>query len=294
MITTTGLISTSFGRQYIVSTATKTYQTVSKGKSTEFVVGDKVEINILNDEQAQIIKLYPRHNLIYRSDQNRSKMIASNIEQLLIVIAAKPTFNINFLNSCLVAAEAEQIKPIIVLNKADLIESDEFITKITDLYGSQLNYQIEIHSVNNPNHNLINLIKHKRSLFIGQSGVGKSTITNWLFPNANARIGDIAKYERSGKHTTTNATLYLLDETTQLIDCPGLQEFGLFHLNIDQVAEYFPDMLQNLGSCKFNNCIHLNEPQCKILELVNNAQIDSSRYAFYSHLCNRLKTKKSY
>lgn len=295
MTTATGLITTSFGRQYIVSTHDgNTYQTVSKGKNTEFVVGDKVDINVINAEQAQITHLYPRNNLIYRSDQNRSKMIASNIKQLMIVIAVKPTFNINFLNSCLIAAEAENIQPIIILNKSDLPESNEFITKIVDLYHDKLGYQIEIHSSNKHNENLTQLVQNSRSLLIGQSGVGKSTITNWLFPNANARIGDIAKYENSGKHTTTNATLYILDEQTELIDCPGLQEFGLFHIDITTLAEYFPEMREYLGQCKFNNCIHLSEPQCKIVELVNDGKIEQSRYIFYKNLCSRLKTKKSY
>ncbi|RTK95689.1 MAG: ribosome small subunit-dependent GTPase A [Neisseriaceae bacterium] len=295
MTTTTGLITTSFGRQYIVSTNNgNTYQTVSKGKNTEFVVGDKVDINVINSEQAQITHLYPRNNLIYRSDQNRSKMIASNINQLMIVIAIKPTFNINFLNSCLVAADAENIQPIIILNKSDLPESSEFINKIVDLYHDKLGYQIEIHSSNKHNENLTQLIQNSRSLLIGQSGVGKSTITNWLFPNANARIGDIAKYENSGKHTTTNATLYILDEQTELIDCPGLQEFGLFHIDITVLAEYFPEMREHLGQCKFNNCVHLSEPQCKIVELVNEGKIEQSRYIFYKNLCSRLKTKKSY
>ncbi len=292
---TSGLITTSFGRQYIVTTPNSySYQTVSKGKSTEFVVGDKVDINILNDEQAQITKLHPRQNLIYRSDQNRSKMIASNIDQLLIIIAVKPTFNINFLNSCLVAAESENIPITIILNKADLAESIDFINQVKLLYQQQLHYNIEIHSSTEPNLTICELIKNKRTLLIGQSGVGKSTITNWLAPEAKARVGEIAKYERSGKHTTTNATLYILDEHTQLIDCPGLQEFGLFHLDINRVAEYFPEMHSHLGLCKFNNCVHLDEPQCKITELVKNNNIDQSRYIFYKNLCNRLKTKKSY
>lgn len=294
MQTTRGLIISSFGRQYIAEANNQHYQTVSKGKKTEYVVGDEVELQIINAQQAQIMDLVTRKNLIYRSDQNRSKMIASNLDQIIIVVAVKPNFNVNFLNSCLLAAESANITPLIIINKTDLEETTEFAKNITALYKDTLGYNIMLQSAVNGCQELLPRLINHSSLLIGQSGVGKSTITNQICPDANARTGVIAKYENSGCHTTTNATLYHIDETSDLIDCPGLQEFGLFHLSITEVAEYFPEMRDYLGDCKFSNCLHLNEPNCAILNAVKQDEITPQRYAFYKHLCERLKTKKNY
>lgn len=291
---TTGVIISSFGRQYIVEADNQHYQTVSKGKKTEYVVGDKVELKIINSQQAQIMNLIPRNNLIYRSDQNRSKIIASNLNQIIIVVAIKPNFNINFLNSCLLAAESSGIKPVILINKYDLSETPEFALQLIKIYTNMLGYESITQSALTNCDVLKPYLQDKCSLLIGQSGVGKSTITNQICPTANARTGEIAKYENSGCHTTTNATLYHINENSQLIDCPGLQEFGLFHLELSELAEYFPDMRNYLGKCKFNNCIHVNEPNCAVIDALNNGNIQEQRYIFYKDLCERLKTKKNY
>lgn len=289
-----GLVINSHGRFFNVEANGKVYQSTAKGKKTEFVVGDIVAIDIINDSQASITDLVPRNNLIYRSDHYRSKIIASNLSQLLIVIAVKPNFNIGFLDSCLICAESSAIKPVIIINKMDLPESAEFAQKLTDLYANVLGYEIIRLSALNNCEQLDDYLKNQRTLLIGQSGVGKSTITNQICPEANAKTGEIAKYETSGRHTTTHATLYHIDENSDLIDCPGLQEFGLYHLEIDKVAWYFPEIRDHLGNCKFHNCLHLNEPGCQIKTMLNENLIDSNRYAFYCRLVNNLKTKKNY
>lgn len=289
-----GLVINSHGRFFNVESNGKVYQSTAKGKKTEFVVGDTVAIDIINDNQASITELIPRNNLIYRSDHYRSKIIASNLSQLLIVIAVKPNFNIGFLDSCLICAESSAIKPVIIINKMDLPESTEFAQKLTDLYANTLGYEIIRLSALNNCEQLGNYLKNQRTLLIGQSGVGKSTITNQICPEANAKTGEIAKYETSGRHTTTHATLYHIDGNSDLIDCPGLQEFGLFHLDIEKVAWYFPEIRDHLGNCKFHNCLHLNEPGCQIKTMLNENLIDSNRYAFYCRLINNLKTKKHY
>lgn len=289
-----GLVINSHGRFFNVEANGKVYQSTAKGKKTEFVVGDIVAIDIINDSQASITGLVPRNNLIYRSDHYRSKIIASNLSQLLIVIAVKPNFNIGFLDSCLICAESSAIKPVIIINKMDLPESAEFAQKLTDLYANVLGYEIIRLSALNNCEQLDDYLKNQRTLLIGQSGVGKSTITNQICPEANAKTGEIAKYETSGRHTTTHATLYHIDENSDLIDCPGLQEFGLYHLEIDKVAWYFPEIRDHLGNCKFHNCLHLNEPGCQIKTMLNENLIDSNRYAFYCRLVNNLKTKKNY
>lgn len=289
-----GLIVTSYGRIFIVEVNGKNYEAVTRAKKTEFVVGDKVLVNLSNQQQAQIQELVPRQNLVYRSDRNRSKIIASNLQQIIIVIAVKPNFNLGFLNSCLLSTESSQIEPLIVINKMDLAESPEFAAKITKLYYETLGYKILKLSALENCADLKPYLSEKRSLLIGQSGMGKSTITNQIHPEAKAKTAEITKYETSGCHTTTSAALYHLDDQSDLIDCPGLQEFGLFHIDIQQVAEFFPEMRNILGQCKFSNCRHLQEPQCAIRAAAESGIIDTSRYAFYQRLTENLKTKKSY
>lgn len=289
-----GLIVSSYGRIFIVEVNGKNYEAVTRGKKTEFVVGDKVLVNLSNQQQAQIQELVPRQNLVYRSDRNRSKIIASNLQQIIIVIAVKPNFNLGFLNSCLLSAESSQIEPLIVINKMDLVESPEFAAKITKLYHETLGYKILKLSALENCADLKPHLEGRRSLLIGQSGMGKSTITNQIHPEAKAKTAEITKYETSGCHTTTSAALYHLDDKSDLIDCPGLQEFGLFHIDIQQVAEFFPEMRNILGQCKFSNCRHLQEPQCAIRAAAENGIIEHSRYAFYQRLTENLKTKKSY
>jgi ribosome biogenesis GTPase len=289
-----GLITASFGRNFSVEYQGTTYQAVTKGKKTEYVVGDEVELSIINAQQAQISRLLPRRNLIYRSDHNRSKIIASNLDQLLIVIAVKPNFNLNFLDNCLISAESCEVSPLIVINKTDLAESPEFAHNIKQLYQDKLGYPLIAISAENSCASLKPWLVGKRSLLIGQSGVGKSTITNQIYPAAQARTATIAKFETSGCHTTTNASLYHLDASSDLIDCPGLQEFGLYHLEVSELANHFPEMRKYLGECRFNNCLHLAEPGCAINQAMAAADILPKRYECYRRLALLIKDKKHY
>jgi ribosome biogenesis GTPase len=282
--TINGLIITSYGLNFIVEAAGRTYTAVSKSKKTNYVVGDIVELSIINDDQAQIVKLLPRHNLVMRADKNRSKIIASNIDQLLIVIAIKPNCNPDFLNRCLIFAESQDIHPIIIINKTDLAESAEFVSTINALYRLQLGYQTLAMSAIKHCEDLLPLIKNKKSLLISQSGMGKSTIINTVIPNAKQITASITKAATSGKHTTTNTTLYHMDNNSYIIDCPGLQEFGLNHLNINDITHYFPECRELIGQCKFRNCRHLNEPNCAIVDAYNQGLINPQRFGFLHRL----------
>ena len=279
-----GLIVSSFGRNFIVEIANNQYSGVARAKRTDYVVGDVVEVSLINLEQVQIQDLVFRNNLIFRSDKNRSKMIASNISQILIVIAIKPNFNINFLNSCLVFAESQNILVTIVINKIDLSESCEFIDKIRKLYEQQLGYGLITLSALNSCDELNPLLQNNHTLLIGQSGVGKSTITNQIIPSAFTKTNSITKSATSGKHTTTNATLYHINDNATLVDCPGLHEFGLYHLDKSEIALYFPECRYLVGKCRFRNCQHLNEPNCAIIEAYNNGIIDEQRFKFLKSL----------
>jgi len=281
---TTGLIIISYGLNFIVKVADKNYSAVSKSKKTDYVVGDLVALTIINDTQAQILELVPRRNLVMRSDKNRRKIIASNVDQLLIVIAIQPNFNPDFLDRCLVFAEAEQITPIIVINKTDIEESKGFIARITRLYQQQLGYNIVAICAQQHCHELKPLLANKTSLLIGQSGVGKSTITNMLAPKAKQHTAAINKAATSGKHTTTHTNLYEIEDNSYIIDCPGLQEFGLYHLAHDNILNYFPECISLIGQCRFRDCRHQREPECAVTTAYAHGLIDNQRFNFLQKL----------
>lgn len=289
-----GLVIKSYGRQFIVEVDGKNYQAVTKAKKTEYVVGDRVAIDLINQEQLQITSLIERDNLVYRSDQNKSKIIASNVDQILIVTAVKPNCNINFLNNCLIFAESAEIKPIIVLNKTDLLESAELELRLDELYNRKLKYPVIKLSAQQDSSVLTPVLANKTSLLLGQSGVGKSTIINQILPDANTRTGAITKSENSGSHTTTNAELYHINQTTNIIDCPGLQEFGLYHLELDNLIQYFPELRPHAGECRFRNCRHLNEPGCVITKLYGDGQLDGLRFNLLQSISQNLQAKKNY
>jgi len=290
----TGLITKSYGRQFIVEVENSTYVAVTKAKKVDYVVGDRVNVDLINDKQLQITSLIPRSNLVYRMDHNRSKLIASNITQIMIVIAIKPNFNPNFLNSCLLFAESAGIRPYIVINKSDLTESAVFIQQINELYHDKLGYSVVSLSAATNCDSLVSLLNNEQSLLIGQSGVGKSTITNWIIPQAFTTVDEITKSENSGRHTTTNATLYHIDKTSSIIDCPGLQEFGLYHLSVEELPELFPELRPYLNKCRFRNCRHLNEPDCAITEAYATGIIDKIRFQLLQSLTEKLSQKTNY
>ncbi|HLX53889.1 MAG TPA: ribosome small subunit-dependent GTPase A, partial [Aquella sp.] len=162
-------------------------------------------------------------------------------------------------------AESANIRPYIVVNKSDLTESAAFLQQINKLYHDKLGYAVISLSAKTNCDSLVSLLKNEQSLLIGQSGVGKSTITNRIIPQAFTSVNDITKSENSGRHTTTNATLYHIDKTSSIIDCPGLQEFGLYHLSVEELPELFPELRTYINKCRFRNCRHLNEPDCAIV-----------------------------
>jgi ribosome biogenesis GTPase len=198
------------------------------------------------------------------------------------VLATQPSFYEALLNRCLIAAEAANIKPLIVLNKCDLADSNEAKQKLA-LYTS-LGYQVLTLSAKEDISALKPYLQGEASILVGQSGMGKSTIINALLPNEDVRTREVSHTLDSGKHTTTAAHLYHIDEHSQLIDSPGLQEFGLHHLSTDELEHAFIEFRPFLGKCRFNNCKHLQEPDCAIKDAVSSGQVTSERLAIYQML----------
>ncbi len=283
----TARIITSYGRRYIVRTpAGQLYDATTRKKRVDFACGDWVDMVVQNAKQAVIEDFQPRKSLLYRQDAWKTKLIAANVERLFIVLAAVPSPSEILLQRALLAAEAGEIEPFIVLNKTDLAETALWRERLA--FYQDLGYPLIEVSALNSVEPLRPLLAGYTSIFLGQSGMGKSTLTNALLGEALARTNDISAALDSGKHTTSHAQLYDLADNTFLIDSPGLQEFGVYHLAVPDLLHYFPDMRHLIGQCRFHNCTHRQEPNCAIKAAVEQGVVAASRLAFLQRITDEL------
>ena len=281
-------IITSYGRRFIVRTSNnQTFEATTRSKKTDYACGDFVCIQIINQEQAVIESVLNRQNLLYRQDAWKSKLIAANVSQLLIVVAAVPSPSEALLQRALIAAEAAEIRAVIVLNKTDLPETVALQDKLK--FYETLGYSvIALSALNGVSGSLKTILHGQTNILLGQSGMGKSTLTNALLGKEIARTNDISVALDSGKHTTTHAQLYDLDETTKLIDSPGLQEFGLHHLQVSDLPSYFPDLRHLIGQCRFHNCTHRAEPNCAFKQAAQQGTIRAERLVLLQKITDEL------
>jgi ribosome biogenesis GTPase len=259
---------------------------VTRGKKTGVACGDRVEITPTSAEGGVIERVLPRASLLYRSDPQRQKIIAANVTQGVLVVAAVPSFHEEIINRVLVALEAQQLKCVIVLNKADLPETAAAEERLA-LYR-ELGYPLVRLSAKTDVSPLRPYLAREVSVLVGQSGMGKSTLVNALVPGARAATREISTALDSGRHTTTHATLYHLDAESDLIDSPGLQEFGLHHLRPEDVAAAMREFRPLLGHCRFHNCLHRVEPGCAIREAVEAGRISPRRFAAYQAIVGEI------
>ena len=296
--TSTGLLPGSVvaahGKYYRVElTDGRIISCVTRGKKTGTACGDHVEIALTATDQGVIERIDKRRTQLYRSDLYREKIIAANVDQIVIVVAAVPSFYEELVNRCLVAAETTGIRAVIVLNKIDQTETAAAL-KTLALYAS-LGYPLLPLCARQDVSPLRAQLAHRTSVLVGQSGMGKSTLINALLPDANIREGDISTALDSGKHTTTQATLYHLDQDSHIIDSPGLQEFGLHHLPVEEFAPAFIEFRPFLGQCRFSNCRHLVEPECALDRAVSAGTIDPRRLKVYrSLIAEKLRAPQIY
>lgn len=279
-----GTVVAAYGKRYQVE-LTENKQRIScvtRGKKTDIACGDVVTVQLTDKHEGVIETTLPRTTLLYRSNAFKSKMLAANVTQIIIVLATQPSFYEALLNRCLIAAEAANIKALIVLNKCDLADNDSAKQKLA-LYTS-LGYQVLPLSAKEDISSLRPYLRNEASILVGQSGMGKSTIINALLPSESVRTQEVSHVLDSGKHTTTAAHLYHLDANSILIDSPGLQEFGLHHLSTNELEHAFIEFRPFLGKCRFNNCKHLQEPDCAITEAVAAHKISPERLAVYKML----------
>jgi len=279
-----GTVVGAFGKRFQVELTAdkKRISCVTRGKKTDLACGDLVMIQMTDRHEGVIEITLPRKTLLYRSNAFKSKMLAANVTQIIIVLATQPSFYEALLNRCLIAAEAANIKALIVLNKCDLADNEDAKQKLA-LYAA-LGYSVLPLSATEDISTLRPYLQGEASILVGQSGMGKSTIINSLLPDADVRTREVSVVLDSGKHTTTAAHLYHLDANSQLIDSPGLQEFGLHHLSTDELEYAFIEFRPFLGKCRFNNCKHLQEPDCAITGAMDAHKITPERLAIYKML----------
>jgi len=271
-----------YGRHFLVVADGSTLECISRGKKGGIACGDRVSLTPTEPGKGVIEQVLPRRNLLYRADEFRTKLIAANVDQALVVVAAVPGFREELLTRCLVACEAAGIPAVIVLNKTDLPETAALADYLR--HYTALGYGLIGVSARGDTLNLEASLRDRISVLVGASGVGKSTLLNRLIPDANAITGDISTALDAGKHTTTHTRLYRLPQGGDLLDSPGMQEFSLGHLDEASIKAGFPEIHARAGQCRFYNCRHLKEPGCAITEAVEAHEIIASRYRFYRDL----------
>jgi ribosome biogenesis GTPase len=290
----TATIIAAHGRHYLAQADTEKLQCVTRGKKSDVAVGDIVHVKRTSNDQAVIESIAERKTLLYRSDQYKSKLLAANVTQLFIVIATEPGFSDDLVSRALVAAEAAGIQAHLILNKIDVTEALGKTRERAALYAS-LGYPVhEVSARAYPDAThaaLMPLLRGQSTILIGQSGMGKSSLINLIVPDADIAVREISEALDTGKHTTTFTRLYAMDEHTSIIDSPGFQEFGLYHLSEGMLERAFPEFQSYLGNCKFYNCHHINEPECAIRTAVAAGAIAPMRHQLYLQLLHESSQK---
>ena len=304
-----GIVYKSTGNEFLVKTTSKKlYKCKLKGrfrtydiKSTNPVsVGDNVKFHVENIEQKTgvIYEIEKRKNYIIRKSVNLSKeshILASNIDCcFLFVTPSKPETTTTFIDRILVSTKSYNINTIILFNKVDLYTEKEkdFIKSLIKIY-TQIGYEcIEISSLQKINlKKIMEIMKDKVSIFTGHSGVGKSTLLNSLSPRLSIKTGNVSNQNKQGQHTTTFSQMYDLDFGAKIIDSPGIKGFGLYNIEKEEVKMYFPEFLIFNENCKFNNCLHLNEPNCAVKDNIKSGKISISRYESYLNIVKSTNNK---
>ncbi len=286
----TGRVIAVHGRHFRVEAPDHhVYECVTRGKKGGVACGDAVEFTLTSPGNGAIEKILARRNLLYRSDRFRSKLLAANVDHVYVVTAAVPTPDIDLIIRCLVACEAAGIPASVVVNKADLPECDTLQDRLRP-YG-KIGYGLILLSALRDISPLASQLGGT-SILIGASGVGKSTLINALVPDAEIETQAISDALDTGRHTTTNSRLYHLDHDSAIIDSPGMQEFGLAHLDVQGLQAAFPEFRDKNGHCRFYNCRHLKEPGCAVLDAVALGEIIKDRWRVYRDLCADLDVPK--
>ena len=276
----------AYGRQFLLSASSgePPLKAVVRGRRGDCVVGDRVTFRRLNNEQAVIDEVLPRDNQVTRSDNFRSKTIAANVDLAGIVVSGYPRFDEALLVRILMALEAEGIAALLIVTKQDLDLSREAMAEREVVYRSLGYPVINTAAKSSPEslRPLVERLRGKRTLLLGQSGMGKSTLVNALVRGAEQQTAAISAALASGRHTTTFTRAFQMEEGGWILDSPGFQTFEIAHLSRWQMVHAMPEFRTLLGKCRFNDCSHRDEPGCAIRGAVREGRIDSLRYKLFT------------
>ena len=278
----TGLVITRYGQRLLVEAESgELYQCTGRRNIELSVAGDQVIFQTIGNDEGVVTALLERDNLLRRSQ----KVIAANIDQLWLVVAIEPHYQFELIDRYLVVAENANLPINIVVNKIELSQKMDQIKYDFSMYESA-GYSVHYLSVEEQTNiaELKALLNDKTHIFLGQSGVGKSSLINELIPDLNLRVNEISTKSKLGKHTTTNTTLYHIPSGGDLIDSPGIREFQLDDLTDKEILSGFREFKPFIGQCKFRNCAHINEPNCAIKQAVESGEIHIQRYQNYLNL----------
>lgn len=261
-------------------------------------VGDLVEIEIENEIEntATITKIYDRHNYVARvspHNKHQHHIVASNIDQSILFATLKnPKTSQGFIDRFLVACEMHHIPAIIVFNKSDIYgkKENDLFNDLKLIY-SNIGYKVLLASMQTQIglEEIKELLINKTTLLSGHSGTGKSSFINQILPNLNIKTLEVSSWSGKGMHTTTFAQMHNFLFNGKIIDTPGIRELGLVDVSKQELCGYFPEMKKHLQNCKFNNCLHIEEPDCAIKKAIGNAQISFERYQSYYNILESLQ-----
>lgn len=249
----------------------------------------------VDQDRDQILNLQPRKNELVRQAEYAKKSVAANIDTIIIVCAVEPEPSLELIDHYILAAEQLPSNAVITLNKIDLNNYLSILELLHSKY-SGLPYPIVTTSKHSPAdtlYALTNLLKNKTAIFVGQSGVGKSTLINTLVPNIDIDTQAISDLSRLGRHTTSTTTLYDLPLGGELIDSPGVREFCMPKLDAENISKGFVEIETLRNECKFNNCKHIQEPKCAVIKAVEANKINKQRYESYLKMMSHIE-KENY
>ncbi|MCH9645569.1 MAG: ribosome small subunit-dependent GTPase A [Proteobacteria bacterium] len=280
--TQTGLVITRYGQRLLVEGESGELLQCTGRRNIELsVAGDQVLFQPTDNGEGVVTALLERDNSLMRSQ----KLIAANIDELWLVVAIEPHYQFELIDRYLVVAENANLPINIVVNKIELSDNFEQVKHDFSMYESA-GYHVSYLSVKEQTNiaDFKTQLNDKTHIFLGQSGVGKSSLINELIPDLNLRVNEISTKSKLGKHTTTNTTLYHIPSGGDLIDSPGIREFQLDELTDKEILSGFREFKPFLGQCKFRNCAHINEPKCAIKAAVEEGVIHTLRYHNYLQL----------
>ena len=293
-----GIVISNFGQQLDIEALDgenqgEIYRCFQRSNIESLVTGDYV-IWQEGDPVGVIIAVLPRENFLERpSSLGELRPVAANIDQIIIVIAPLPEPHANLIDRYLVAAEHYQLSPVLLMNKSDLLDENNRseMQELLSIY-CDIGYPVlSVSSITGARMDeLKTLLDDKTSVFVGQSGVGKSAMINRLLPAANTVVGSLSEARDKGRHTTTSARLYHFSEGGDLIDSPGIREFHLEHLDKETLLNGFLEFRPFLGHCKFRDCQHDKEPGCRLKQAIEDQQINPLRMNSFRHILQTLDT----